>query len=291
TTTEPAIAFRLLRRKLVETFGAAGIKKRIIAITDPEKGSLRKMALERGWKVFPIPPDVGGRFSILSPVGLVPCAAAGIPVKGMLAGASTALDRFTRESPTNDALRYAAVRALLHDRGTAIEVLSTFHPELALLCEWWKQLAGESEGKEGKGLFPASTVMTTDLHSLGQFLQEGARDILETFLVSKHSLRDLTIPSEEDDLDGLDYLAGRPVSEVNRKAFEGTRSAHEAGGLPVVTLEVPSITPDSVGSLFVFFEIVIAVTGRLLNINPFDQPGVEEYKHRMFKLLGKPGVS
>ncbi len=291
TTTEPAIAFRLLRRKLVETFGAAGIKKRIVAITDPEKGSLRRMALERGWKVFYIPPDVGGRFSILSPVGLVPCATAGIPVKGILAGASTALERFTRQSATNDALRYAAVRALLHDRGTAIEVLSTFHPELALLCEWWKQLAGESEGKEGKGLFPASTVMTTDLHSLGQFLQEGARDILETFLVSKHSLRDLTIPSEEDDLDGLDYLAGRPVSEVNRKAFEGTRGAHEAGGLPVVTLEVPSITPDSVGSLFVFFEIVIAVTGRLLNINPFDQPGVEEYKHRMFKLLGKPGVS
>jgi glucose-6-phosphate isomerase len=290
TTTEPAIAFRLLKRKLVETFGPGAIKDRIIAITDPAKGALKEMATMEGWKTFSIPSDVGGRFSILSPVGLLPCAAAGIPIKGLLAGAQGALDTFTRASGTNDALRYAVVRSLLHDRGTKIEVLSTFHPELAMICEWWKQLAGESEGKEGKGLFPASTIMTTDLHSLGQFLQEGARDILETFLVAKHPLRDLTIPSEEKDLDNLNYLAGRSVSEVNTKAFEGTRSAHEAGGLPLITIEVPSITPDSIGALFVFFEIVVSVTGRLLGINPFDQPGVEEYKSRMFKLLGKPGA-
>ncbi|MBU8920768.1 MAG: glucose-6-phosphate isomerase [Bacteroidales bacterium] len=289
TTTEPAIAFRLLKRKLIETFGPDSIKDRIIAITDPAKGALREMATKEGWKTFSIPSDVGGRFSILSPVGLLPCAAAGIPVKGMLAGALGSLETFTRASGTNDALRYAVVRSLLHDRGTKIEVLSTFHPELAMICEWWKQLAGESEGKEGKGLFPASTIMTTDLHSLGQFLQEGARDILETFLVARHPLRDLTIPSEQQDLDNLNYLAGRSVSEVNAKAFEGTRSAHEAGGLPVITIEVPSITPDTIGALFVFFEIVVSVTGRLLGINPFDQPGVEEYKARMFKLLGKPG--
>ncbi len=248
------------------------------------------MASEEGWKTFSIPPDVGGRFSILSPVGLLPCAAAGIPIKGMLAGARAALGSFSMESVENDALRYAAARTLLHERGTKIEVLSTFHPELALFCEWWKQLAGESEGKDGRGLFPASTVMTTDLHSLGQLLQEGARDILETFLVASHPPRDLTVPGDDADLDGLNYLAGRSLGEINSKAFEGTRAAHESGGLPVVTIEVPSITPDSIGELFVFFEIAVAVTGRMMGINPFNQPGVEEYKSRMFRLLGKPGA-
>ncbi len=290
TTTEPAIAFRLLKRKLIEMFGPGGIGDRVIAVTDSGRGALRRMAVEEGWKIFTIPPDVGGRFSILSPVGLIPCAAAGIPIKGMLAGARAALGSYSRESGDNDALRYAAARTLLHDRSTKIEVLSTFHPELALFCEWWKQLSGESEGKNGKGLFPASTVMTTDLHSLGQLLQEGARDILETFLVASHPLRDLTVPDDERDLDNLNYLAGRSLGEINSKAFEGTRAAHESGGLPVITIEVPSITPDSIGSLFVFFEIAVAITGRLMGINPFDQPGVEEYKTRMFRLLGKPGA-
>ncbi len=290
TTTEPAIAFRLLRRKLAETFGPRSVTGRIFAVTDPAKGALRRMASEEGWKTFSIPPDVGGRFSILSPVGLLPCAAAGIPIEGMLAGARAALGSFSMKSAENDALRYAAARALLHERGTKIEVLSTFHPELALFCEWWKQLAGESEGKDGRGLFPASTVMTTDLHSLGQLLQEGARDILETFLVASHPSRDLAVPGDEADLDGLNYLAGRLLGEINSKAFEGTRAAHESGGLPVVTIEVPSITPGSIGALFVFFEIVVAVTGRMMGINPFNQPGVEEYKSRMFGLLGKPGA-
>ena len=290
TTTEPAIAFRLLKRKLIEKFGTDGIKNRIIAVTDPHSGALRQMAIERGWKTFTIPGNVGGRFSILSPVGLLPCAAAGIPIAGILSGAASGMEMYTRKDETNIAVRYALMRWLLHEKGTSIEVLSTFHPELALFCEWWKQLAGESEGKDGKGLFPASTVMTTDLHSLGQLLQEGARDILETFLIAAHPLRDLTVPAEESDLDNLNYLAGRSLGKINQKAFEGTRAAHISGGLPVITLQIPSITPDAVGNLFVFFELVVAVTGRLIGVNPFNQPGVEEYKARMFKLLGKPGT-
>jgi glucose-6-phosphate isomerase len=288
TTTEPAIAFRLLKRELVEKFGREGIHDRIYAITDPHRGALRRMAETRGWRTFAIPADVGGRFSILSPVGLLPCAAAGIPVKGLMAGAASALGLYTKQDTGNAALVYALTRALLHEKGTAIEVLSTFNPELRLFGEWWKQLAGESEGKNGKGLFPASTVMTTDLHSLGQLLQEGARDILETFLVEKHPRRDLTVPSEDEDLDGLNYLAGRSLGEVNTKAFEGTRAAHISGGLPVTTIEIPSMTPDALGELFVFFEIAIAVSGYLIGVNPFNQPGVEEYKNRMFKLLGRP---
>jgi glucose-6-phosphate isomerase len=289
TTTEPAVAFRLLRNRLIDTCGREESGDRIIAITDPVKGALRKMAGEQGWKIFPIPPDVGGRFSVLSPVGLVPMAAAGIPIGEMVSGACAGLARWTKEEPGNEALRYAAARSLLHDRGIEIEVLSTFHPELASVCEWWKQLAGESEGKEGKGLYPASTVMTTDLHSLGQLLQEGSRNILETFLVSDRPNRDVEIPGESEDLDGLNYIAGKSLSEVNMKAYEGTKAAHVAGGLPVMTIGMERIEPSSLGELFIFYELAIAVSGRLIGVNPFNQPGVEEYKTRMFKLLGKPG--
>jgi glucose-6-phosphate isomerase len=289
TTTEPAIAFRLLRNRLMENCGREGCSERIIAITDPVKGALRQMAGTEGWKIFPISPDVGGRFSVLSPVGLFPFAAAGIPIDALVAGACRGLDLWTREEPGNDALKYAVARSLLHGRGTEIEVLSTFHPELSWICEWWKQLAGESEGKEGKGLYPASAVMTTDLHSLGQLLQEGSRNILETFLVSARPNRDLEIPVDNDDLDGLNYLAGKSVSEVNSKAYEGTKAAHVAGVLPVMTIELEEITPASIGAIFIFYELAIAVSGRLIGVNPFDQPGVEEYKTRMFKLLGKPG--
>ena len=193
------------------------------------------------------------------------------------------------EEPGNEALRYALARALLHGKGIEIEVLSTFHPELSWVCEWWKQLAGESEGKEGKGLYPASTVMTTDLHSLGQLLQEGSRNILETFLVSARPNRDIEIPGDSEDLDGLNYIAGKSLSEVNRKAYEGTKAAHVAGGLPAMTIEMKGIDPASIGELFIFYQLAIAVSGKLIGVNPFDQPGVEEYKTRMFKLLGKPG--
>ncbi|HER43950.1 MAG TPA: glucose-6-phosphate isomerase [Candidatus Eisenbacteria bacterium] len=289
TTTEPAIAFRILERRLVERLGRSEASKRIIAVTDPAAGALRSAAEREGFAAFAIPPDVGGRYSVLSPVGLVPCAAAGIPVRDLLRGAAEAMDRCTRRGPGNEAVQYAARRSALFEGGTAIEVLSTFNPELDTFCEWWKQLAGESEGKEGKGLFPASAVMTTDLHSLGQYLQEGPRHLLETCLVADEPRRTVVIPPAGDDRDGLEYLAGRTMSEINEKAFEGTRAAHQAGGLPVMTIELPAVTPAAIGALFVFFEIAVAVSGRILGINPFDQPGVDEYKRRMFDLLGKPG--
>jgi len=289
TTTEPAVAFRLLRNRLMESLGREECSRRIIAITDPVKGALRQMAAAEGWKIFPISPDVGGRFSVLSPVGLVPMAAAGIPIDELVSGACEGLNRWTEAEPGSEVLRYALARYLLHQRGIDIEVLSTFHPELSYVCEWWKQLAGESEGKDGKGLYPASTVMTTDLHSLGQLLQEGSRNILETFLVSGRPNRDIDIPSDAEDLDGLNYIAGKSLSEVNRKAYEGTKEAHISGGLPVMTIELERIGPSRLGALFIFFELAIAVSGRLIGVNPFNQPGVEEYKNRMFKLLGKPG--
>jgi glucose-6-phosphate isomerase len=289
TTTEPAIAFRILSQLLVERLGRRDAAKRIFAVTDPSKGALGRMAEHDGYLTFPIPPDVGGRFSVLSPVGLLPCAAAGISIRELMQGAAEAMDRFTRIGPENEAVQYAVRRYGLFEEGIAIEILSTFNPELGTLCEWWKQLAGESEGKQGKGLFPASTVMTTDLHSLGQYLQDGARNILETFLVANEPRRTVLVPQTGEDQDGLEYLAGRTLSDINEKAFEGTRSAHEAGGLPVMTIELPAVIPATIGALFVFFEIAVAVSGRLLGVNPFDQPGVDEYKRRMFELLGKPG--
>jgi glucose-6-phosphate isomerase len=290
TTTEPALAFRILSLGLRGRFDGREVSRRIVAITDPARGALRRLAESEGYRTFSIPSDVGGRFSVLSAVGLLPCAAAGIPPRELLSGAADAFDQFTRTVPENEALSYASRRTLLFEKGIATEVLSTFNPELGMLCEWWKQLAGESEGKEGKGLFPASTVMTTDLHSLGQYLQQGARNILETFLLSKEPGRDITVPAAPGDPDGLDYLAGRTMGEINRSAFEGTRAAHAAGGLPVMTIELPMVAPQTIGAILVFFEMAIAVSGHLLGINPFDQPGVEEYKKRMFGLLGKPGI-
>lgn len=287
TTLEPAIAFRLLRKRLIERFGESDARRRIIAVTDRSAGVLRTMAAKESWTDFTIPAGVGGRFSVLSAVGLVPCAASGIPIRELLDGAGVALGRFTKDDARNEAVRYAVLRHLLHRKGIAIEVLSTFHPELASLCEWWKQLAGESEGKNGAGLFPASAVMSTDLHSLGQYLQEGSRNILETFLSALEPGTEITISADETDLDDLNYIAGARMGEVNRKAFEGTREAHAAGGIPVLTIETESITPGSVGEIFVFFEIAISVSARLAGVNPFDQPGVEEYKKRMFKLLGR----
>lgn len=291
TTTEPAIAFRLLRRLLVESFGMEALPKKIIVITDPKRGALRAMAEKMELVSFTIPPDVGGRYSVLSPVGLLPAAAAGVNIMSLMSGAASALQLYTREDPVNKALQYAMRRILLHESGVQIEVLSTFHPELALLSEWWKQLTGESEGKEGKGLFPASTLMTTDLHSIGQYLQEGNGKLLETFLTALHPRKDLAVPSDEVDLDELNYLAGKNLSEINQKAFRGTFEAHAAGGRPVMSIEIPAVTAETVGHLFVFFEIAVAVSGRLLDVNPFDQPGVDEYKRRMLRLLGKPGVS
>jgi glucose-6-phosphate isomerase len=288
TTLEPALAFRTLRRMLLDRFGEEGARRRIVAVTDRDSGALRTMAAKESYADFAIPAGVGGRFSVLSPVGLFPCAVAGIPVGEMLEGAAAALARYTRNDAGNGAVRYAALRHHLHCGGAAVEVLSTFHPELSSLCEWWKQLAGESEGKSGRGLFPASAVMSTDLHSLGQYLQEGPRSILETFLSAAEPRTDIEIPAEAENDDGLNYLAGRRLSEVNRTAFAGTREAHAAGGIPVLTIETETIVPGAVGEIFMFFELAVAVSARLLGVNPFDQPGVEEYKRRMFKLLGRP---
>jgi len=288
TTLESAIAARLFRERLLATCDANAARGRIIAITDPSSGALRRLAESEGYASFPIPRDVGGRFSVLSAVGLFPCAAGGIPIGEMIEGARSSLAEHARLDDGNAAVRYAAVRHLLYERGTRIEVLSTFHPELAFFCEWWKQLAGESEGKGGKGLFPASTVMTTDLHSLGQYLQDGERIILETFLVAAGHRSRLAVPRDERNEDGLGYLAGREIGAVNRSAFEGTRDAHASGGLPVLTVSEPSISAHSIGALFFFFEVAIAISARLLGVNPFDQPGVEEYKRRMCGLLGEP---
>ena len=290
TTTEPAIAFRLLESELLKRLGKMSAKRLIVTVTDPAGGALRQLAETEGYDTFPIPPDVGGRFSVLSSVGLLPCAAAGIPPERLLDGAREAMDLYTKTSEDNDAVGYAARRLLFFEGSYSTEILSTFHPELGMLCEWWKQLAGESEGKKHKGLFPASAIMTTDLHSLGQYLQEGPRNIIETFLIARAPRREIEVPPRADDLDGLNYLAGRAMSDINRMAYEGTREAHQAGGLPVLSIELPMITPESLGALIIFFEISIAVSGRLLGVNPFDQPGVDEYKRRMFRLLGKPGI-
>ncbi len=291
TTLEPAIALRIFRNALMERFGEEGAKRRITAVTDPERGVLRAEAERNGWETFEIPRNVGGRFSVLSAVGLLPCAAANIPVREIVSGAASTMEKATAMDSSNDCLRYATTRWLLHEKGIKIEVLSTFHPELESFGEWWKQLAAESEGKSNRGLFPASAIMTTDLHSLGQYLQEGPRNILETFLIASTHRVECRIPGTRKEQDGLDFLEGIDLGEVNRRAFEGTREAHSAGGIPIATIMVPSITPESVGSLFAFFEVSIAISARLLGVNPFDQPGVEEYKKRMYRLLGKPGSS
>ena len=247
TTTEPAIAFRLLKDLLVRNLGTEALARHIIAVTDPSAGALRIMAEKNGFTAFAIPPDVGGRFSVLSPAGLLPIAASGIDIRELIGGAASAMTFYTREEHSNTALRYAARRILLHEKGTQIEVLSTFHPELAVLCEWWKQLTGESEGKEKKGLFPASAVMTTDLHSIGQYLQEGNASLLETFLTALHPRRDLAVPHDEENLDNLNYLAGAHLGAINQKAFQGTFEAHAAGGRPVMAIEIPVVTPESIG--------------------------------------------
>jgi len=289
TTTESAIAFRIFREKLLDSVGEEILPHKIIAITDPVKGALRKMAETQGYTSFEIPPDVGGRFSVLSPVGLVPIAISGININELIEGAKWALGRFSSTDTLHEAISYSALRFACHEMNFSTEVMSTFHPELEDLLEWWKQLAGESEGKSHKGLFPASTIMTRDLHSLGQYLQEGKRNILETFLTAKTSKKDIIVPFDTKDLDGLNYLADRPLSEINRKALEGTVSAHADGGIGVIKLEFDEISPYYLGAIYLFFEISIAVSALMLDLNPFDQPGVEEYKKRMFKLLGKPG--
>ena len=283
TTLEPAIAFRLLWAELQNRYGdEAG--QRVVAITDQESGALRKRADANNWQTFSIPQNVGGRFSVLCPVGLLPLAVAGIDIEKILRGADSMRKMCQEPNDDNPAICYAAIRNALYDSGFTTEILSTFHGDLRGVQEWWKQLYGESEGKQGKGIFPASAGFTTDLHSLGQYIQDGKRNLFETFLHIEHT-GFLAVPSDETDPDGLEYLSGRTLDDINQKAYAGTRKAHHDGGVPTIELSVDELTPGSVGGLIYFFELACAISGVTLGVNPFDQPGVEAYKKEMFTLL------
>ncbi len=291
TTTEPAIAFRLLREKLEGMYGAEKAARRIVATTDASKGALRELAEARGYESFVVPDDVGGRFSVFTPVGLFPLAVAGVDLRALLAAAAAELDRFTEAKLIEDspALIYSAVRHNAIMAKKRVEVLASFHPTLHYLAEWWKQLFGESEGKQGKGLFPASVDYTTDLHSLGQYLQDGPRMILETFLAIDIPEAGPQVPMDEQDLDGLNYLAGRELAEINALALGAVADAHLEGGAPNLTLRMQRADEAGLGSLLFCFMLSVSLNGKLLGVNPFDQPGVEAYKKKLFDVLGKPG--
>jgi glucose-6-phosphate isomerase len=290
TTTEPGIAFRVIRQWMEKRYGRKGAAGRIVATTDPAKGALRKLAKEEGYATFDIPENVGGRFSVLTPVGLFPIALAGIDVKELLAGAAEAMDFCAAPAvEENPAARYAINRLSLFRSGKAIEVLASFCPHSHFVGEWWKQLAGESEGKNNTGIFPSSVDYTTDLHSLGQWMQEGVRSVFETFLVLKKTMHTVTVTKFDDDSDDLNYLADKSFEQINDSAYRGTLLAHLDGGVPASTITVEDRSARTLGQLFYFFEKAVAITGYLLRINPFDQPGVEAYKKNMVALLAKPG--
>ncbi len=286
TTLEPAVAFRFFRQALEERYGLQGARERIYATTDRARGALKTLADRAGYETFAVPDDVGGRFSVLTAVGLLPLAAAGIDVDALLRGAADARMRYRNPAlDENDALRYAAVRHLLYAKGKLVELLISYEPRLAYVAEWWKQLYGESEGKDGKGIFPASAQFTADLHSLGQYIQDGRRHLFETLLDIETPEHHPTLPATEDDLDGLNYLAGKSLHFINQQAMRGTLEAHVGGGVPNVRIVLPEASPYCLGELFYFFEKACAISGYLLGVNPFDQPGVEAYKKNMFRLL------
>ncbi|RSL34162.1 glucose-6-phosphate isomerase [Salibacterium salarium] len=290
TTTEPAIAFRIFREYLENKYGKEEAARRIYATTDKEKGALKTLASEQGYETFVVPDDVGGRYSVLTAVGLLPIAAAGLDITSMMDGANQA--RKTYADPhleNNEAYQYAAMRHALYQKGKAIELLVNYEPSLQYVSEWWKQLFGESEGKDNKGLFPASVNFSTDLHSMGQYVQEGRRHLFETVVQVEHAGEDVTIEKTDDDLDGLNYLTGKSMDFVNEKAFQGTLLAHTDGDVPNLIVRVPELNEYYFGYLVYFFEKACAMSGYLLGVNPFDQPGVEAYKKNMFALLGKPG--
>ena len=290
TTIEPAIAFRNLRWLLERRCGTAQAKRRIYAITDAAHGALRQMAEEEGWETFVIPDNVGGRFSVLSPVGLLPMAAAGLDVMTMLKGAARARKNFDLRSFENPVWLYAAIRSLMYRRGKAIELLESFEPGFRAMGGWWQQLFGESEGKDGQGLFPAYAELTADLHSLGQLIQDGRRNLFETMVRFDPPAKKMLIGQDVKDQDGLNYLAGKPLSYVEEQAFQGTMAAHADGGCPVLSIDCGALNEATLGELFYFFELSCAVSAYLLGVNPFDQPGVEAYKKNMFELLGRPGM-
>lgn len=290
TTTEPALAFRIFRKILEEKYGKEEARKRIYATTDKARGALKTLATEEGYESFIIPDDVGGRYSVLTAVGLLPIAVSGADIEAMMKGASDASRDFSKsELEENPAYQYAAVRNVLYNKGKTIEMLINYEPGLQYFSEWWKQLFGESEGKDQKGIFPASANFSTDLHSMGQYVQEGRRDLFETIIKVDTPRHELTVEEEASDLDGLNYLAGETVDFVNTKAYEGTLLAHTDGGVPNLVVNIPAMDAYTFGYLVYFFEKACAMSGYLLGVNPFDQPGVEAYKVNMFALLGKPG--
>jgi glucose-6-phosphate isomerase len=290
TTTEPAIAFRILRSYLEKKYGVDEARKRIYATTDKAKGALKTLADAEGYESFVVPDDIGGRFSVLTAVGLLPIAAAGIDIDEMMKGAAEAREVYSKPSlKDNDAYKYAAVRNALYNKGKVIEVLVNYEPSLHYFNEWWKQLFGESEGKDNKGLFPAAVDFTTDLHSMGQYIQEGRRTLFETVINVEKAKYEINIEAAENDMDGLNFLAGKTMDFVNKKASEGTLLAHNDGGVPNMVLNVPELSPYYFGYMVYFFEKACGISGYILGVNPFDQPGVEAYKKNMFALLGKPG--
>ncbi|MDR1370628.1 MAG: glucose-6-phosphate isomerase [Dysgonamonadaceae bacterium] len=291
TTTEPALAFRILKKQLEDTVGKAGAKDLIVAVTDKARGALRTLATKEGYKTFVIPDDVGGRFSVLTPVGLLPVAVAGIDIKQLLSGAVD-MEKATGTDVTfenNIAAIYAATRNELYKTGKKMEILANFHPKLHYVSEWWKQLYGESEGKENKGIFTASVDFTTDLHSMGQWIQEGERTIFETVISVAQPNHQVEVPKDAEDLDGLNFLLGKRVDFVNKMAELGTQLAHVDGGVPNLRIELPELNAYYLGQLLYFFEKACGISGYILGVNPFDQPGVEAYKKNMFALLNKPG--
>lgn len=290
TTTEPAIAFRIFREIIENKYGIKEARKRIYVTTDKKKGALKTLADAEGYEKFVIPDNVGGRYSVLTAVGLLPIAASGIDIDMLMKGAQTAEDKYSDTSlKYNECYKYAVARNLLYESDKSIEMLVTYEPKMHYMIEWWKQLFGESEGKDGKGLFPAGAEFTTDLHSLGQYIQEGRRIMFETVLNIENIDKDITINFDEDNLDNLNYLQGKKLSYVNQKAMEGTIQAHTEGGVPNIVMDIDYLNEESLGELIYFFEKACAMSAELLEVNPFNQPGVEKYKTNMFKLLKKPG--
>lgn len=290
TTTEPGIASRIFKKKLVEKYGKEGAAKRIYATTDKAKGALKTLATEEGYETFVVPDDVGGRFSVLTAVGLLPIAVSGADIDKLMEGAASARkDCLAQDFDDSDAMKYAAVRNVLYNKGKSIEILANFEPALHYVSEWWKQLYGESEGKEEKGLFPASVDFTADLHSMGQYIQQGERMLMETVVRFAPAEQQMVVPFDEANGDGLNFLAGKTMDFINRQAMDGTLLAHVEGGVPNIILNLDENNARTMGQLIYFFEYACGLSGYLLGVNPFDQPGVEAYKKNMFALLGKPG--
>jgi len=291
TTTEPAVAFRILKNHLEQKYGKTGAKERIIAITDKAKGALKKLATDEGYKTYIVPDNIGGRYSVLTPVGLLPIAVAGFDIRALVGGAVAMQKLVTANTDIdkNPSAMYAATRNALYRNGKQLEIMVNYEPKLYYLTQWWKQLFGESEGKEKKGIYPSGASFTTDLHSMGQYIQEGIRNIFETVLSVDKNYRRLEIPYDKDDLDGLNFLAGKPIDAVNKMAELGTKLAHVEGGVPNISLSIPELNEEYLGQLIYFYEFACALSGYMLGINPFNQRGVEAYKKNMFALLGKPG--